>query len=131
MPMTMISPMNDAMLKVVRVISRARNTPDVERIADDKNGHRRRQCSKLEQQHDEYQQYRQQQHQHQVVERLLLFLVSAAINHSNRRRQMEAIHHFLYCRDGAAEVPAFQPRRNRHIALQVLAADFGLPRAAP
>ncbi len=34
MPMTMISPMKDEMLKVVPVISRARNTPEVESSAE-------------------------------------------------------------------------------------------------
>ena len=36
MPTTMISPMNEEMLNVVRVISSARNTPEVERTADER-----------------------------------------------------------------------------------------------
>src|SRR5262252_8816608 len=36
MPTTMIRPMNDDTLKVVRVTSSAKNTPDVDRIADDR-----------------------------------------------------------------------------------------------
>ena len=34
MPMTMMSPMNDAMLNVVRVMSSARKTPEVDSIAE-------------------------------------------------------------------------------------------------
>src|SRR5213078_4514263 len=36
MPTTMMSPMNDDTLNVVRVTSSAKNTPDVERIADER-----------------------------------------------------------------------------------------------
>ena len=35
-PMTMIKPMNDATLNVVRVINRARKTPEVDKMADDR-----------------------------------------------------------------------------------------------
>ena len=126
MPITMISPMNDAMLKSVRVMSSARKTPEVDRMAEARiesgaANVRNSNSSTMKYQHDS-----QQQDQHQVVERLLLLFVGSAVHHAYGRRQVEVVYRLLHRLDRAAQVGAFQPRRHGHVALQVLAANLVL-----
>ena len=119
MPMTMISPMNDDTLNVVRVTSSARKTPEVERIADDRMATGGGERSELEQQHQKDQDDRQHQHEREIAERLLLLLVRAAVLDANRRRQLQVGDRLLHRRDAGAQVdalraaPSLRPRRCR------------------
>jgi len=86
---TMIRPMNEATLNVVRVISRARITPDMESTERGKNGDGRGEVAELGEQHAEDQRQRQQQHSQQVMEGLLLLFVGASVFDAHRRGTMQ------------------------------------------
>ena len=118
--------MNDETLNVVRVISSAKNTPEVESTADDRIATGAENGPELEEQHEEDQHQRQQQHDDEIAERFLLLLVGAAVLHANRRRQLQIVDRLLHGRHARPQVDAFQPRRHFDVALQVLAQDFGL-----
>ena len=120
--------MNDETLNVVLVISSARNTPDVERIADDRIATGARERAEFEQQHEKNQHHREHQHDREIAERFLLFPIRAAVLHANGRRQLQIGDGFLHRRDAGAEIHAFQPRGHFDLALQILAAHFGLAR---
>ena len=128
MPITMISPMKDETLNVVRVISSARNTPEVERTADEriasgaenvrnsKSSTRKISTSASNRHHDE------------IVKRLLLLLISAAILHADRRAaSFRSFTAFCTARS-RAQIDAFQACRHFHIALQIVAKNLRLPR---
>ena len=129
MPITMIRPMNDEMLKVVPVTSSARNTPEVESSAEAITASGAAKLAELEQQHREHQHDRQDQHEHQVLERLLLLFELR--RRTRRESPGGSFNSAIVCCTAAMPSPrfdAFEARRHRDVALQVLAADFGLAR---
>ena len=127
MPITMIIPMNDEMLKVVRVTSKAIKTPEVESKAEERmatgaanvpnsnsstmNSSRIARISTID----------------QVVERALLFLVSSAVFHADAGRDVQAGDYFLHVGHAAAQASALQTGGHGHVALQVFAPNLGLP----
>ena len=127
MPITMIRPMNEERLNVVPVISSARNTPQVESSAEAQHRDGRGEIAEFEQQHDEDQHDGQHQHEHQVLERFLLLLVTG------RRTARGCWAAGSARRWPAAPWPCRRPGSclrsgavTCDVALQVLAADFGL-----
>ena len=126
MPITMISPMNDERLKVVPVISSARNTPQVESSAEESTAIGAREIAEFEQQHHEHQHDRQHQHERQILERFLLLLVLAAVLHADAGRHVQVGDGLLHLGHAVAQVHVLEARGHLHVALQVLAADFGL-----
>ena len=111
MPMTMINPMNDERLNVVRVISKARKTPDVDSSADAITAIGAANAAEFEQQDREDQDDGQREHDHQIVKRLLLFGEQAAVLDPDRRRQMQIGDRALHRRDAGAEIDALRAVR--------------------
>ena len=120
--------MNDERLNVVRVISSARNTPHVESSADDNHRDGRGEIAELEQQHHEDQHDRQRQHERQILERLLLLGVLAAVLHANAGRDVQVGDRLLNFRHAVSQIDVLEARGHLHVALQILADDFGLSR---
>jgi hypothetical protein len=107
--------MNDDTLKVVRVTKSAKNTPDVDRIADDRiaigavNDRNSNSSTR------------------KISEGLLLLLIRPAVFDANRRWQFEIGDSFLHGRNARADVNAVESRGHLDEALQVLASNLGLP----
>ena len=126
MPITMISPMNEETLKVVRVISSARNTPEVESTAEE------RIASGAENDRNSNSSTRKisTSASNSTTTRswndFCCSLIGAAILHANRGRHFQVVHRFLHRRHAGAQVQTFQARRDFHVALQIVAQDFRL-----
>ena len=128
MPITMISPMNDDTLNVVRVTSSARNTPDVDRIADDRMATGGGERTELEKQNEEDQHDRQHQHRREIAERFLLLLIGAAVFDADGRRQLQIGDGLLHGGDAGPHIDAFEACRHLDQPLKVLAANLDLAR---
>ena len=83
-PITMIMPMKDATLKVVRVTSSATNAPKVESNADARIAIGAEKVPKFEDQNHEQKHQRQKQNLQQIGERFLLLGVKAAVFNPDR-----------------------------------------------
>ena len=79
MPITMIIPMNDEMLNVVRVMNRARNTPQIESTADVRIASGAVNVRNSNSKTNEDQHHRQHEHEDQIPKRFLLHLVGSAV----------------------------------------------------
>ena len=80
------------------------------------------------QQHGEDEEDRHHQHEQQIAERFLLLLIQAAeFDHAGRKRCVRA-ELVANLRHGAAEVAAFEPRRDGDVLPQVFAPQFELAR---
>ena len=114
------------MLNVVPVTNSARKTPEVESSAegDDRGG--RGEGAELKQQHREYQHHGQRQNLQQILERLLLFRVGSAVHDADGGRNVQFGHGLLHCFYSLSQAYAFKTPRHRDVALQILAANFGL-----
>ena len=127
MPITMIRPMNDATLKVVRVTSSARNTPTVESSAEDRIAIGAAKARETRTAARRTPAPQPDQHEQQDRGRTLLLLVSPAVLHANRRRQLQVATDLLHRSNPAAQVTPFQSGGDFDFTLQIFPADLRLP----
>ena len=120
--------MNEETLKVVWVIKRARNTPEVERTAEDRIAIGAEKVPKFKEQNQEDQDQRQQQHDDQVVKRFLLLLIRAAVFHADSRRNFQLVDGLLNGSNSRAQVQSFEACGNFNVPLQVFPQNFSLTR---
>ena len=110
------------------MISSARNTPDVDRIADDRMAigavNERNSNSSTRKIRTTASTSTSARSRNDFC----CSSVGAAVLHADRRRQLQIGDRLLHRRDAGAQVDAFQPRRHFDLALQILAAHFGLAR---
>ncbi len=104
-PMIMISPMKEAMLRLVDVTSRAITTPAIERTDELTIAMRVR---KFGEQHTKDQDQRKSEFFRELGEGFLLFLVGAAILQADGVGQVKRVDSGLNALDGGAEVRAFK-----------------------
>ena len=126
MPITMIRPMNEERLNVVPVTSSARKTPQVESSAEDSTARGAAKSPNSNSSTMNTSTIASTSTNTRSWNDFCCSSILAAVLHADAGRQVQVGDGLLHLGHAVAQVHAFEARGHLHVALQVLAADFGL-----